>query len=76
MLRLTVESNGRLIPDAKRRYGGRGAYLHHRAACWDRFVGGKAYLRSLRRTVDRRERARIVTLVQADDPTSAGRMEQ
>ncbi len=46
--------------DLHRATSGRGAYLHPRAACWDRFIARKPPLRSLRRSVDRRRREELV----------------
>ncbi len=44
---------------------GRGGYLHRRQECLDRFVSRKPFLRSLRVSVDRVERARLVALTAA-----------
>jgi predicted RNA-binding protein YlxR (DUF448 family) len=46
--------------DRARREPGRGAYLHPDPGCWDRFVRARGPIRSLRRSVDRRERERLV----------------
>lgn len=51
--------DGRLMPDLKRRQGGRGAYLHMYPACWNSFVQGKGYVRSLRRQVTPVERRQL-----------------
>ena len=48
LIRITASAGGELIVDPGRRRGGRGAYLHPRPACWEGFVRGKLYLRSLR----------------------------
>ncbi len=60
MVRLAI-ANGNIVIDFERRVPGRGGYLHPRAQCLERFVTSKAKeFRSLRRRIDRAERARIV----------------
>lgn len=55
-----VWRQGELRPDPARRAGGRGAYLHPRRACWQRFVGRRGLVRSLRTSVPRPARERLV----------------
>ena len=45
-----VAENGRLVPGAGR--PGRGAYTCRRLACYERAVAGRAFNRTLRRTVE------------------------
>jgi predicted RNA-binding protein YlxR (DUF448 family) len=45
-----VAENGRLVPGASR--PGRGAYTCRRLACYERAVAGRAFNRTLRRTVE------------------------
>jgi predicted RNA-binding protein YlxR (DUF448 family) len=47
---------GGLRVDTGVRAPGRGAYVHRRTACWDAFVARRGPVRSLRVTVDRRQR--------------------
>jgi uncharacterized protein len=55
---------GRVLPDAERRRGGRGAWLHRDAACLERAVRRGAFGRALRRhglAVDADELGRLLT---------------
>ena len=52
--------DGRLVWDGDRRRSGRGAYLHLRPACAASFTSRKPFLRSLRASVSKAERARFV----------------
>ena len=52
--------DGALRRDGARRADGRGAYLHGRPACWDRFVARRGPVRSLRATVPREAREALV----------------
>ena len=60
LVRLTVAPNGVLAADQERRSVGRGTYLHRRGGCWEGFVRGRPYIRSLRRIVPRSERLAVV----------------
>lgn len=60
LIRVMCSASGGLTPDLWRRGGGRGAYLHRRATCWDRFVRGKIYVRSLRCSIPRAERVVLI----------------
>jgi predicted RNA-binding protein YlxR (DUF448 family) len=53
-------TSGVVVLDLRRRHGGRGAYLHRRGSCWESFVRGRPYVRSLRRAVARIERIAVV----------------
>ena len=55
-----VFAAGALAADPRRRAGGRGAYLHRRAACGDAFVARRGAVRSLRATPPRPEREQFV----------------
>jgi uncharacterized protein len=51
---------GRLVWSRSRPAAGRGGYLHRAERCMEGFVSRKPFLRSLRVSVDRTERARLV----------------
>jgi len=59
LLRFVAAGPG-LALDSGRREPGRGAYLHPNEACWAAFAARKPPLRSLRRSVDRNQRALLV----------------
>ncbi|HZP42618.1 MAG TPA: YlxR family protein [Candidatus Binatia bacterium] len=61
----------RLAPDPRRTVPGRGAYLHRRRGCWEAFVGRRGPVRSLRRSVARAERERLVQVLAAGGPGGA-----
>jgi predicted RNA-binding protein YlxR (DUF448 family) len=60
LVRIVRDGTAGLRPDAFRRAGGRGGYLHHDPACWARFAQRKGALRALRVAVDRPARASLV----------------
>jgi len=60
-----VTGPGGLTVDARRRLGGRGAWLHRNAACWDAFVRRRGPVRSLRLAPARGERERLVEMLRA-----------
>ena len=60
LVRLALGPGGTLVADPARRQGGRGAYVHRSAPCWDGFVRGRPYVRSLRRNISRNERRAVV----------------
>jgi predicted RNA-binding protein YlxR (DUF448 family) len=60
LVRVAVGASGLVVVDLRRRQGGRGAYLHRRRSCWESFVRGRPYVRSLRRAVSRSERLALV----------------
>lgn len=62
LLRFVAAGDG-LRPDGARRAPGRGAYLHDDRGCWDVFVCRRGPLRSLRRSVGRTERERLVAVL-------------
>lgn len=59
LVRFVAGGDG-LMLDLGRRLPGRGGYLHGSNSCWAEFVGRKPPLRSLRRAVDRKQRAALV----------------
>ncbi len=64
LVRLAADGGGRLLLDAGRRLGGRGAWLHPDPACLARAVRRRALPRALRReglAVDERELGRALT---------------
>ena len=65
MVRLAA-AGGTVLPDAHRRLGGRGGYLHPRRECLERFAQGKTReFRSLRVALDRGARGLIARMLQA-----------
>jgi predicted RNA-binding protein YlxR (DUF448 family) len=56
---------GRLVWTSGRPSVGRSGYLHRSERCWEGFVSRKPFLRSLRASVDRTERARLVAQLRA-----------
>jgi predicted RNA-binding protein YlxR (DUF448 family) len=52
--------DGALRRDAGRRAEGRGAYLHGRPSCWEKFVARRGSVRSLRAAVPRAAREALV----------------
>ena len=63
LLRIVRNGAEGLRPDAERRAGGRGGYLHREPACWTRFAQRKGALRALRAAADRPERVALVGLL-------------
>jgi hypothetical protein len=63
LLRLRAQSGGPVVFRPERSAGGRSAYLHRDEKCWQRFAKRKGSVRSLRRTLDRDARARLVEAV-------------
>jgi len=59
LLRLCATPTGLAVVTGCARTG-RSGYLHRRAACWDAFATRKGPVRSLRQTVDKPERAKLV----------------
>ncbi len=55
----------RLEVDPAGKLGGRGAYLHSGGGCAEAFLTRKPFLRSLRASVDSRERARFVAEIRS-----------
>jgi predicted RNA-binding protein YlxR (DUF448 family) len=55
-----VWRDGGLRADRARRAGGRGAYVHEQAACFDAFVQRRGPVRSLRTSVPRHAREAFV----------------
>jgi len=49
LVRLAADADGRLALDARRRLGGRGAWLHPGATCWARAQKRRAFGRALRK---------------------------
>jgi hypothetical protein len=70
LIRMTWHE-GALRPDGVERAGGRGGYLHRRAACWQAFVVRRGSIRSLRAPVPRAAREALV-----HELAAAGRSEQ
>jgi predicted RNA-binding protein YlxR (DUF448 family) len=69
LVRVAVGASGLVVVDLRRRQEGRGAYLHRRRSCWDGFLRGRPYVRSLRRAVTRSERVALVaTLREMSEP--------
>jgi len=64
LVRTTVGAGG-LVVDRRRRLGGRGAWLHPAPACWDAFVRRRGPVRSLRTSVPREQRDRLVAELRA-----------
>ncbi len=60
MLRIVLETDGRLATDSTQRRTGRGGYLHRRPGCWSAFAQRKGVLRSLKVAADRSARAALV----------------
>jgi predicted RNA-binding protein YlxR (DUF448 family) len=55
-----------LLLDRSRRLGGRGAYVHRTAACWQQFASRKGVVRSLRRSIDKSVRQALLAALQQE----------
>jgi predicted RNA-binding protein YlxR (DUF448 family) len=53
----TLDQGVQIDPSGKR--NGRGAYLCHRAECWQRAISGDALAKALRTTLSAEDRARL-----------------
>ncbi|MBO9310178.1 MAG: YlxR family protein [Chloroflexi bacterium] len=53
----TLDQGVQVDPSGKR--NGRGAYLCHRAECWQRAISGEALAKALRTTLTAEDRARL-----------------
>ena len=70
LLRLVGAPDGALMLVARRWPPGRTAYLHPRAACWERFASRGGPLRSLGRNVDKPRRTTFVHELKAAEQSA------
>lgn len=59
LIRLVRTSDQGVQVDPSGKRNGRGAYLCHRAACWQRAISGEALAKALRTTLTAEDRARL-----------------